>query len=185
MTNHDETLGDDVLARRKELAAEMSERSLRIAVLGPSLEGDENFGSRKRRQIANSLTSDGHHTFFPEEYVSLDDPLLPGVEQERQLLSNSAVDLVIVLHTEDSAGVLVEIGNFASVPEINIKTGVLFPVKYYWPTQNLSGNTLQAYFTTMQYTEEHLETCELVAVCRRWAYQKSKGIWPTLPPEGF
>ncbi len=80
---------------------------------------------------------------------------------------------------------LVEIGNFASVPEISYKTGVLFPVKYYWPTQSLAGNTVQAYFARMQYTEEHLESCELVAECRRWAYERQSGIWPSLPTEGF
>lgn len=184
MTGHDETPGSHNLAKRKELEGEVALQPLRIAVLGPSLDNDTS-GSRKRRQIADTLKSDGHETFFPEDYVSLDNPTLPAIEQERQLLSDSAVDLVIILHTEDSAGVLVELGNFASVPEISSKSAVLFPVKFYWPTQNLSGNTVQAYFARMQYSEEHLDSCELVGECRWWAYERQRGVWPIFRPENF
>ena len=185
MTDHADTFSKRILARRKVLADSLSENPLRIAVLGPSLNDISNSGTRKRRQIADSLEDDGHETFFPEQYVLKDDPSVPWVEQERQLLSDSAVDFVVILHTEDSAGVLVEIGNFVSVPEISFKTGVLFPFQYYRPMQNLPGNTVQAYFTRMQYTEEHLESCELVAECRRWAYTRQRDIWPNLQSERF
>ena len=180
-----EAFSKRILARREELEHELSSNPLRIAVLGPSLDDISNSGTRKRRQIADSLENDGHETFFPEQYVLKDDPSVPWVEQERQLLSDSAVDLVIILHTEASAGVLVEIGNFVSVPEISFKTGILFPFQYYRPMDSLSGNTVQAYFTKMQYTQEHLESCELVAECRRWAYTRQKDIWPNLPSERF
>ena len=127
MTDHADTFSKRILARRKVLADRLSENPLRIAVLGPSLNDISNSGTRKRRQIADSLEDDGHETFFPEQYVLKDDPSVPWVEQERQLLSDSAVDFVVILHTEDSAGVLVEIGNFVSVPEISFKTGVSIP----------------------------------------------------------
>ena len=185
MTGLDEEFANRKSARRDELADRAAKKPLCVAVLGPNLDDADNVGTRKRHQIADALKSDGHETFFLEDLVSLDNPMLSGLEQERLLLSDRDVDLVIILHTEDSAGVLIEIGNFASVPEISLKTAVLFPVKYYWPTQNLSGNTVQAYFAKMQYTEEHLESCELVAECRRWAYDRQRGVWPNPPTEGF
>ena len=185
MTGHDETLGNEILSRRNELEDNAPGKSLRIAVLGPNLDDADNIGTRKRRQIANALEADGHETFFPEQYVAMDNPFVPWVEQERQLLSGSDVDLIIILHTEDSAGVLVELGNFVSVPEISFKTGVLFPFQYYSPTQSLSANTAQAYFAKVQYTEEELESCQMVAECRRWAYDRKRGVWPVLPPKEF
>ena len=156
-----------------------------IAVLGPNLSDIDNSGTLKRRQIAASLETDGHITFFPENHVQDTDPSVPWVEQERQLLSDSSVDLVIILHTDRSAGVLMEIGNFVSVPEISLKTAILCPFKHYKPTENLFGNTVQAYFTKMQYTDEHLASCELVAECKQWAYTLQKGKWPRLPSEAF
>ena len=185
MTEHDEEFTKRKVARRKELEGEATEKPLRIAVLGPNLGDADNVGARKRRQIADALREDGHETFFPEQYVAMDDPFVPWVEQERQLLSDSDVDLVVILHTEGSAGVLVELGNFVSVPEISFKTGVLFPFQYYRPTQSLSANTAQAYFSKLQYTAEELESCQLVAECRRWAYNRKRGVWPVLPPKGF
>ncbi len=107
MMDHDETINETILARQKELVDDVPERSLRIAVLGPNLDDADNIGTRKRRQIANALEADGHETFFPEQYVAMDNPLVPWVEQERRLLSGSDIDLIIILHTEDSAGVLV------------------------------------------------------------------------------
>ena len=171
--------------KRKEIAERLSAISLRIAVLGPNLDETCNTGSVKRSQIADALQKDGHETFFPEHYVSKNDPSIIWVEQERLILSDESVDLVIMLHTDDSMGVLVEIGNFVSVPEINIKTGILFPSQYYKPTQYMPGNTVQGYYNRMQYTEEQLESCELVAECRRWAYTRQIGIWPNLSSEKF
>ena len=185
MTHQFEAFSRRVSLRRKELTDRLTAISLCIAVLGPNLDEVGNSGSAKRGQIADALENDGHETFFPEQYVVKDDPSIPWVEQERLLLSDESVDLVIILHTDDSAGVLVEIGNFVSVPEIYIKTGILFPSRHYKPTRNMSGNTVQAYFNRMQYTEEQLTSCELVAECRRWAYTRQIGNWPDLRSERF
>ena len=76
--------------------------------------------------------------FFPEERLDTSDPT-PWIEQERRLLSDSTVHLVIVLDAEDSAGVLIEIGNFVSVPKIHAKTAILFPSEHYKSGQNLPG----------------------------------------------
>ena len=170
---------------RRQITERLSETYLRVAILGPNLDDALSVGTRKRHQIATALEKDGHTTFFPEDLVVRDNPFVPWVERERELLRGSDTDLVIILHTEDSAGVLVEIGNFISVPEIYLKTAILFPIQYYKPTQNMSGNTVQGYFTKMNYTQEDLISCELVAECRRWAYTRQKHIWPNLSSGNF
>lgn len=184
MTDLAERFSQEISARRRELADRLLKDSLYIAVLGPNLKDIGNPGTLKRHQIADSLENDGHITFFPENHVQYTDPSMPWVDQERELLSDSSVDLVIILHTDHSAGVLMEIGNFVSVPEISLKTAVLCPTKHYKPTENLFGNTVQ-YFTNMQYTDEHLASCELVAECKQWAYTLQKGKWPSLQSEVF
>ena len=132
MTGGLDAFGQRILEKRKTIADSALAIPLRIAVLGPSLDGEGNSGSQKRRQIARALKEDGHDTFFPEDHVRRENPALLVV-QEHQLLSDDSVDLVIILHTEDSSGVLVEIGNFAGTPEITNKTGVLFPFQHYKP----------------------------------------------------
>ena len=127
MTASDEGFGQRVLASQKALADEVSKRRLCIAVLGPNLDDAENIGARKRRQIADTLTADGHQTFFPEQVM--DNPFLLWIEQEQRVLSSDDVDFVIILHTESSAGALGEIFNFVSVPAIRVKTGILFPFR--------------------------------------------------------
>lgn len=180
----EEGFGQLILARQKALATEVSERSLNIAVLGPNLEKIRNIGTLKRYQIRDALQDDGHSPFFPEH--RLDYSLsVPWVEQERRLLSDGSIDLVIMLNTNESGGVLVELGNFVSVPEIRVKTGVLFPSELYYPKQSLPANTAHAYLARLQYTEEDLESCQLVAECRWWAYARRSGIWPRVLPRGF
>ena len=186
----DEAFSARILARRQELADGAAQIPLRIAVLGPNLDDRDNIGTKKRRQIADSLVSDGHDTLFSEHHVLMDDPLLIWIEEERRLLSGNDVDFVVILHTESSigglsAGALSEIANFVSVPAIRVKTGVLFPSKHYTPTQSLAANTVQAYTTRMLYTEEDMESCELVAECRRWANTRIKDMSPDLQSEVF
>ena len=115
----------------------------------------------------------------------MDNPFLLWIEQEQRVLSSDDVDFVIILHTESSAGALGGIFNFVSVPAIRVKTGILFPFRFYMPTQNLVGNTVQAYTTRMLYTEEHLESCEIVAECRRWANTRLKDMSPDFQPKVF
>ena len=190
MTASDEGFGQRVLASQKALADEVSERRLRIAVLGPNLEEIGNIGTRKRYQIADALKDDGHEPFFPEQHPLMDDPPSFWLDQERQLLGDSSVDFVIILHTDGSAGglsggALMEIANFVSVPAIRFKTGILFPSKFYNPSQSLPGNTVQAYTKKMLYREDDMESCELVAECRRWADTRLKDLSPDLQSEAF
>ena len=183
MTEHDEAFSERTIARRQEIADGAVELPLRIAVLGPNLDDSENIGTRKRRQIAYTLAADGHETFFPEQVM--DDPLVLWIDQERRVLSSDDVDLVIILHTESSAGALMEIANFASVSAIRVKTGILFPFRFYTPEQSLPGNTVQAYTTKMLYTEEDLESCQLVTECRQWAVNRQRDLSPRFRPESF
>ena len=158
---------------------------LRIAVLGPHLYDEGNIGSQKRQQIARALQETGHETFFPEEYVQ-DDPLLPSLlEQEQRLLSNTAVDLVIVLNAEDATGPIFELGHFVDKPEIISKTGVLYPAEHYKPGENVGTNTVQKYHDLYLYKEEDLITCELVAECIRWASTRQRTVWQGLSSESF
>ena len=127
MTNREEAFPARIAAKRRELADNLSKARLCIAVLGPNLEEIRDIGTVKRHKIADALVDDGHEAFFPEMRLENSDPDTPWVEQERKLLSDSTVDLVVILNTEDSGGVLIEIGNFISVPEIHSKTAILFP----------------------------------------------------------
>ncbi len=167
-----------------EIDAQVKAIRLSIAVLGPHLDDEGNRGSQKRHQIARALQETGHETFFPEDRVE-DIPFLPVVVQERQLLSNTAVDLVIVLNVENATGAIVELGHFVSIPEIIFKTGVLFPAEHYKPGENLISNTVQAYHDLYLYKEEDLETCELVAECIRWASTRQRTVWQGLSSESF
>ena len=135
-----------------------------------------NIGTRKRLQIQDALEDDGHSPFFPEDRIDRSAP--NWILQEQELLRDPSVDMVIILHTEHSWGAFAEISNFATVPEIRIKTAILFPIEFYTPTQSLPGNILQGYFVRMPYTEEQMEICQLVSECRRWAYDRMSGVWP-------
>ena len=185
MTDEGDAFLTKIATARRDFAKQLIKPHLRIAVLGPNLKDIHNAGTQKRKQIANALSIDGHESFFPEDHLQYDDPSKPWLEQERQLLCNDSVDLIIVLNTENSAGVLMEIGNFAGVPEICCKTAILFPAQHFSPTQNLPGNTVNAYFTSTRYTQEDMDTCSLVSECTEWAYSRQHGSWPDLPYQGF
>lgn len=157
---------------------------LRIAVLGPGLGSPSAPGFRKRRQIREKLAADGHQPFFPEDPGLLNPlyPLEPLLEQERRLLSDSHVHLVIILYTSESYGAAQEIAYFMGVPEIKSKTAVLYPSQYYTPNDNLPANTVREYFVRLPYTKEHFEVCQLVDECRKWAFDMESGIWPGIAP---
>ena len=180
MTGQGDSFSDLVISKLGEVEGEFIRRSLRIAVLGPDLENINSIGTRKRYQIRDALKDVGHNPFFPEAQIDKSAP--DWIGQERELLSDPEVDLVIILHTVDSWGVFGEISNFVSVPEIQIKTAVLVPIEHYRPTQNLPGNIMQGYFVRMPYTNEQMEICQLVSECTQWALQRQIGIWPELPP---
>ena len=158
----------------------VSFRSLRIAVLGPGIGQGESPGTRKRRQIRDALLEDGHAPFYPEDLISNTSPIDPLLEQERRILSDPEVELVVILHTTSSFGVLAEIANFVSVPQIKAKTVVLFPAQFYTPDESLVANTVRDYLTKMPYTERHFEVCQLVSECRKWANDRVIGLRPDL-----
>ena len=174
------------LAKGHEIRGHAPEKPLRIAVLGPNLEDSDNNGTQKRKQIYESLKSDGYEPFFPEDEIdNTDNPFHPWIIQESQMLSEDDVDLVIILSTDDSAGALGEIFSFVHFDEIRLKTAILFPEWHYKPDEGLPANTVQAYFARFSYTKEQMETCRLVSECRRWAYDRQHGIWPGLVPQSF
>ena len=165
---------------RQPIRPRLDDRALKIAVLGPGLGGD-NFGSRKRRQILESLREDGHAPFFPEDFVDSGSPFESVLTQECELLSDSNVDLVIILHTENSMGVLMEIARFEEFPEIKAKTALLFPMRFYYD-EGLPANTAQSYLVVHPYSEEQYETCRVVGTCRSWASSYKSRLWPAMQP---
>ena len=164
-----------------EMAASAGQvhQKLSNAVLGPSVSGSaDSPGGRKRKQIRDALSADGHHPFFPEERVSPSPLGLSLLEQERILLDGPDVDLMIILHTGASAGVLQEIAHFASYPEIMAKAGVLYPSEFYRTGENLPSDTVGRYLVKMLYSDHHFQVCSLVLECRGWANTMATGRWP-------
>ena len=186
MSDSGEALGD-LISRKTQEAQERYriDRSLRVAVLGPGPTDGEAPGPQKRRDIRGALAADGHRPFFLEERVDPAEPRESLLEQERRILSDSAVDLVIVLHTQDSFGALMEIANFASEPAIKAKTAVLFPLQFYTPESGLPGNTIREYRDKMIYSDEHFQSCQIVGECRKWAHDRATGQWPDPIPHSF
>lgn len=179
MREIDPTLGLLVSSKAKEAAERYrTERPLRIAVLGPGLQRAGYPGTQKRRQIHDALLADGHAPFFPEDLVDPTEPRDLLLEQERRILLEPDVDLVIILHTRNSMGVLMEIANFVSAPLIKAKTAVLFPNSFYTPDRGLPGNTVRAFRDKMMYSSKQFNDCDLVGECRKWAYDRAMGQWP-------
>ena len=171
------SISNSVAAKfRKSIKPNLDERPLKIAVLGPGLDGN-NFGSRKRHQILKSLREDGHDPFFPEDCVDSAIPFESVLTQECALLSEPDVDLVIILHTENSMGVLMEIGRFEEFPEIKAKTAILFPRRFYYD-EGVPSNTVRNFLVVHPYTEEQYETCRVVGTCRFWASSYRSRLWP-------
>ena len=160
-------------------------KRLRVAVLGPNLDDVQEYGTIKRYQIRDALKDDGHDPFFPENFIDTADPNRLWIEDERQLLRDSGVDLVIVLHTEKSFGAFTEIANFISVPEILGKTAILFPAQLYTPSESLPANTVQGYYVRKIYTVDELEKCHLVAECRKWVIDRLNENWAGLSGQEF
>ena len=185
MTGQADTFGDQAIARRRRVEEEFGRVSLRIAVLGPDLENLSSEGTRKRFQIRDALEDDGHQPFFPERELDTSDASQLWLELERQLLGDESVDFVIILHTEDGFGVISEIANFVSVPEIHSKAAILFPAKFYNPNRSLPANTVQAYHDKMQYTDEDLAVCRIVNQCIDWASERRVESWPGMISQSF
>ena len=159
-------------------------QGIRIAILGPGLGGPSEPGLHKRVKIRKVLQADGHEPFFPEDDGVLvsDNPLEPLLEQERRLLISPDVQLIIVLHTSNSIGVISELSYFMNIPEIRAKTAVLVPSEFYTPNESLFANTVREYFVKLPYTDYHFRVCQLVDECRRWARDVQVGNWPGLVP---
>ena len=114
-------------------------RSLSIAILGPAVGGSSNAGGRKRQQIRRQLREAGHCPFYPEERIGPDGL---WVDRERAVLSDASVDLIIVLQTDDSIGVMGELTAFVTEDAIVAKTAVLTPARYYRPEQSFLANAV-------------------------------------------
>ena len=163
-------------------ASDLQPRRLRIAVLGP---GEHPLGMAKRKEIRDVLREDGHCALFPEDHVDLERLDRTGVDQERDLLEQDDVHLVIALVTEGSIGVVAELTDFRHAPAIMDKAAVLFPTKYYNPTGNIASNIAEDYIIKFPYTDQQLEDCQVVRECRHWAYSMAVGRWPGAEPHSF
>ena len=186
MRDESETLGELLSRKTREAQARYQNiRPLTVAVLGPGLGGIETSGSRKRRQIYDALQQDGHAPFFPEPLTDPADPRESLLEQERHILREPEVDMVIILHTPESIGAFGEIANFASDPDIKAKTAVLFPLQFYTPVTGLPATTVREYRDRMIYSDEHFQSCQIVGECRKWAHDRATGQWPDPIPHSF
>ena len=167
MAESHNTFEDRITRSARDIAASGFSRSITVAVLGPALNNQR--GGQKRRQIHEALKNDGHNPFFLEDCV-INDPTAESIlDQERTILSDPGVDLVIILQTRDSVGVIAEISNFVSVPEIKFKAAILSPAEFYNPNESVVANTVRDYFIKMPYTNRLFNTCQLVSECRKWA----------------
>ena len=186
MSDSGEALGDLISRKTREAQERYRiDRSLRVAVLGPGPTDSEALGPQKRRDIRGALERDGHQPFFPEEGIDPAEPRESLLDQERRILGDPSVDLVIILHTRDSFGALMEIANFVSEPTIKAKTAVLFPLQFYAPESGLPGNTIREYRDKMLYSDEHFQSCQIVGECRKWAHDRATGQWPAPIPHSF
>jgi hypothetical protein len=137
-------------------------------------------GSKKRQQIRDALKNDGHDPFFPEDHgITLDPLALAALDQEVELLIDPGVNLILLLHTDSSAGVMGEIYRFYRVPEIESKMVVMVPAEYYRPSENVFGNTVRQYRTRFPYDSYLFTSCQLVEECRMWAETMATGQWPS------
>lgn len=162
------SLGDQISAKVSQFTSDLrKEFQLTVAVLGPGIQDSQSVGSRKRRQIRVALENDGHEVFFPEDYCApVTGELL--VREERKLLGDDAVGLVILLYTDKSPGALVELTGFVEDPGIREKTAILFPAELF-DRQSMVGNTVDYYRIKTLYTARQFEICELVEECRKVA----------------
>ena len=139
-------------------------KCLRVAVLGPSRSPSTGANGHKRTQIFYLLKGTGHDPFYPETRISLDGS---WAVSESELLSSSEVDLIIILQTPGSTGVIAELGAFSLVPAIRRKTAVLTPKEYYTPDQGFWANTVSLYPIHIPYTEQQFEECSLLNDCQQ------------------
>lgn len=183
MNGFDGPFADNIAEKAR---VDLVPRSLSIAVLGPSTSNAErNPGGEKRQQILDALIADGHRPFFPEDFVEPGHRVLSLLEQEQLLLDSPGVDLVIILHTATSAGVLQEIGYFTNYPSIMAKTAILYPARFYKPGENLPTDTASRYLVRTLYTNRLFRECSLVSECRSWANAMAIGRWRPLQTNRF
>ena len=165
MNDPAETLAQQVSEEAASLLADDGQlnRSLSVAILGPELTYSSGAVVNKRSQIFQFLEDAGHRPFFPERHININQPWVLG---EIDLLSSTAVDLVIVLQTQDSWGVATEIGAFSVVPAITFKTAILMPGEHYSPESGFLANTVDLYPVKVRYTRQDFEECCLLEDCR-------------------
>ena len=178
MSRPDHSLRHLISNRAREAIEQAKEsRTLKVAVLGSSLENTDDPDTRKRLQIYKALQEDGHSPFFPENCINEDPLVIPILQQETTLLEDPAVDLVLILHTDNSIGVANEIVRFSEEPEILAKSAVLFPEKYYKPSTNITANEAYRYFQKMAYSKAQFDECWLVLECLMCANARATGLW--------
>ena len=157
-------------------------RSLSVAILGPALGGSSNAGGRKRQQIRNQLREAGHCPFYPEERIGPDGL---WVARERAVLSSASVDLIIILQTDESIGVMGELTAFVTEEAIVAKTAVLTPAQHFRPEQSFLANAVSYYRVLLPYTERQFEECCLLNDCREIIDDLLSGASPLALPAEF
>ena len=123
----------------------------------------------------------GMEAFLPEDYI-VDSPAVSDIDQERDLLRNSDIDLIIAL--DNSVGVLGELASFENDPEIVKKSFILYPAENYNPV-TYAADIVQQYWNRMSFSREELERCDLVTECEERAKAFRKMKWQGSPARQF
>lgn len=137
---------------------------LGVAVLGPN-SGMNDFGSSKSHQIKNELVNEGHNAFCLEDIIEID-PQLSVIDQEPELLTRVEVDLIIILHTDDSPYVENQIYSFTSNPVLVAKTAILYPRELFDTHADFVEYTVREFPIVKPYDDEAFKSCSVVAECR-------------------
>ena len=147
---------------------------LGVALVGPGLTAENDLGYRKRHQIKEVLSSEGHNAFCPEDVATID-PQVPIIEQEPHLLGD--VDLIFILHMENSPDVEVQIHSFASDPVLVAKTVILFPRNAYYLEGDHTAERVAEFPMVKPYDEDALVTCAVVEEFTRLASTREWYGW--------
>ena len=171
---------ENVVARRREqIVSEQQSNEYRVAVLGP---GEEHATFFKRRQILDALLEEKFDAFFPEELVDLESTL-PAVDQERLILLNEGVNLIVILNS--SEGPLAELASFAKDAAIVSKSIVMCPSSYYSPQSTFPTDVLEQYVNRWRYDEDEFQRCDVVRECMTRARTSRVIRWSGLESQMF
>jgi hypothetical protein len=159
--------------RVEEQTEKEQEIAFSILVWGASPDRDIPI-ARKRIDIGNQLTQDGHNAMFSEDLTNLGQGL--GLsEASREFAQANAADFLIVL-IEDSPGALAEVCDLCAHPDIAPKVYVMVLDSYKagYAGQGALRELDEGYGSVHWYRQEDVESCDvLTKACARVQARRS------------